>query len=170
MSDKRPMMFGLVYVTDRRRPFNGAADYAWRELGEVERIIIHHSATAGDCTVEAIAEWHTRHNGWPGIGYHFLVHPDGRLEYVGDIAQSRYHVGDLNRASVGVCLAGDFSATRPTHNALMRTRQLITNGLWLALGRRVAVVGHRDVWREAGRGPTSCPGETWEQWRAEVGA
>lgn len=180
------MFFGGVYVTDRRGELPERADeeagavrepplpgevkgYRWRELAEVEQVILHHTAGANrDFSAAEIADYHVRVQGWPGIGYHFLVHPDGRIDYVGDIATTRYHVGDLNAGSIGICLAGDFSRERPTTTALARTRQLIQKGLWPVLGRRVPVRGHVEVWRQANRGPTSCPGDTFWQWRREV--
>lgn len=165
------MLFGRVYVTDRRRELPGreGSPYRERALDGIERVIIHHTAGSNrDFTAAEIADYHVLVQGWPGIGYHFLVHPDGRLDYVGDIRTARYHVGDLNASTIGVCLAGDFSREWPTRVALARARQLIVAGIWVVLGRRVAVRGHVEVWEEAGRGPTACPGATFWQWRELV--
>ncbi|MGQ9676579.1 MAG: peptidoglycan recognition protein family protein [Chloroflexota bacterium] len=188
------MFFGGVYVTDRRGELAARAGqeveavrdppllnearapapslsrgYRWRELAEIEQVILHHTAGANrDFSAAEIADYHVKTQGWPGIGYHFLIHPDGRVDYVGDIATVRYHVGDLNAGSIGICLAGDFSRERPTATALARARQLIQKGIWPVLGRRVPVRGHVEVWRQANRGPTSCPGDTFWQWRREV--
>jgi len=87
---------------------------------------------------------------------------------VGDITTVRYHVGLINGSSVGVCLAGDFTSEEPTLPMLAVVRGLKQ---WLngALGREVPVVGHRDVWELTGRGLTSCPGDTFEEWRGVIG-
>lgn len=120
-----------------------------------------------DCTAEEIAGYHVRTQGWPGIGYHFLAHQDGRLEYVGDLATVRYHVGLINGESIGICLAGNFNREKPPQPQLMRVNMLVS-GLWRELGRYVPVLGHRDVWQLTGYGFTECPGDTWAEWRARV--
>lgn len=172
------MLLGGVFVRDLRRtmeafansvrPQGGETAYERRSALEVERIVIHHVGGVNrDYTAEEIARYHVRERGWPGIAYHFLVHPDGRVEYIGDIATVRYHVGRINRSSLGICLAGDFNAVPPSRRQLMRTRMLV-RGLWQALGTRVPVLGHRDVWMLTGYGFTECPGNTWPSWKAEV--
>ena len=134
------------------------------------RIVIHHAGGSinRDHTAEALARLHVRSNGWPGIGYHFLVHWDGTIEYVGDLGTSRAHVGNINRESVGICIPGNFQHERPPAAAIAATRRCIA-AVRLCCGA-VPVVGHRDVAHLTGYGPTSCPGDTWEQWRAEVAA
>lgn len=172
------MILGGVFVKDLRgvmeafadsvRPAGGETEYERRSLLEVERIVIHHVGGANrDYTAEEIARYHVRSKGWPGIGYHFLVHRDGRLEYVGDLETVRYHVGLLNRTSIGVCLAGDFTKEAPPGVQLMRVRMLV-GGLRRVRAANVPVVGHRDVWRGTGYGFTECPGNTWPTWRKEV--
>ncbi len=147
----------------------GTETYAKRPLSAVERLVIHHTAGANrDFSALEIARYHVEHNGWPGIGYHFVVHPDGSIDYVGDMATIRYHVGLLNATSVGICLAGDFTAEWPTDAALHATCRLVQ--ALRAFWPDIPVVGHCDIWLETGRGPTSCPGETWDEWAQEVTA
>lgn len=161
------MLLGGVWVRDLR----GKDDegYELRDKREIERIVMHHvgAGVNRDFTAAEIADYHRRVQGWPGIGYHFLAHPDGRLEYVGDIGTIRYHVGKLNGSSVGICLAGDFMEEGPSRMMLMRVKMLV-DGLRRVLRRKVAVVGHRDISGETGYGWTSCPGDTWESWRGMV--
>lgn len=103
--------------------------------------------------------------GWPGIGYHFVVHEDGTIDYVGDIATVRYHLAGRNRECVGVCIPGDFTRVKPNELQLGAARNLV-RVLRPLLDPdetgRVKVVGHRDV-AMAGYG-TTCPGETWREW------
>ena len=155
---------------DLRGTLGGSEDYASRTLAQIERIIIHHVGPPGgnrDYSAREIADYHVKSLKWPGIGYHFLAHPDGRLDYVGDILTVRYHAGLLNPSSVGVCLAGDFSVEEPTAAQLATVRALCS---WLPveIGRVLPVVGHRDVSHLTGYGFTECPGDTWPQWKSQV--
>lgn len=163
------MLIGKVWVRDMRSllPVSEGEAYDSRSLDDIRRIIIHHvgGGVNRDFTAKEIADYHVRSKGWPGIAYHFLAHPDGRLEYVGDIATVRYHVGALNRESVGICLAGDFTTEAPRRIQLLRVLQL-TYGIWRHLGRQVAVYGHREVSDLTGYGWTECPGDTWDSWKA----
>lgn len=168
------MLVGGVYVADVRarlaeawRPARGSK-YEQRRLDAIRRIIVHHVGGVNrDYTADEIARYHVRTRGWPGIAYHFLAHQDGRLEYVGDLVSVRYHVGLINRESIGICVAGDFNKERPAQRQLMRVNMLV-GGLWRELGRYVPVYGHRDVWQLTGYGFTECPGDTWLEWRARV--
>ena len=165
------MLVGGVWVRDLRgRLPTGAEEYDRRESEAVERIVIHHvgGGVNRDYTAEEIANYHVGTRGWPGIAYHFLAHPDGRLEYVGDILTVRYHVGRLNASSIGICLAGDFNEVEPRRVQVHRVRQLC-RGLFRELGRVVDVVGHRDVSKLTGYGFTECPGNTWDRWKHLVG-
>lgn len=145
----------------------GSETYAEREIADIERIIIHHVGPPGgnrDYTAQEIADYHVKVQGWPGIGYHFLAHPDGRLDYVGDIETIRYHAGMLNGSSVGICLAGDFTSAEPTE-AQMRAATTAATWVFEDIGNIVPIVGHRDVSHLTGRGFTSCPGDTWDGWK-----
>lgn len=169
------MLVGKVWVRDlregamNRAPTVGEGSYSRRALDEIERIVIHHvgGGVNRDYTAAEIADYHVRTREWPGIAYHFLAHPDGRLEYVGDMATVRYHVGQINRSSIGICLAGDFMAEAPRRVCLLRVAQLV-GGIWRELGRKVPVVGHCEVGELTGYGATACPGNTWNGWRYQV--
>ena len=164
------MLIGNCYVRDLREQMRALAlvagadrDYTRRPLESVERVVVHHTAGPHqDHTAESVARFHVANNRWPGIGYHFLVHWDGRLEYVGDLLTARYHCGRLNGESVGLCLTGCFTQGRaPAQRQLMRARMLVA-GLRQALGPGLAVVGHKEIAHLTGYGPTECPGEWWE--------
>ncbi|MBI2906546.1 MAG: N-acetylmuramoyl-L-alanine amidase [Chloroflexi bacterium] len=154
------MLIGDLEVEDLRETLKGSG-YPSRDLSAVNYLVIHHSGVDRDSSAEAIAAYHVDSLGWPGIGYHFLVHPDGRIEYVGDIATLRYNVAGRNAEVIGICLPGDFTAHPPTEAALSSARALV-RALRLELGRHLPVVGHREL------NPTACPGDTWEHWRAQV--
>lgn len=111
-----------------------------------------------------IADWHVKHLGWPGIGYHFVVHWDGSIDYVGDMATTRYNVAGRNHEVLGICLPGNFMQRWPSRAQLDGTYRLVS-GLKVMLPwaevrahKELALAGYE----------TSCCGDTWERWRAEV--
>ena len=166
------MLFGGVYVRDLREHLPRHGEYARREPDEIARIVIHHVGGGAnrDYAATEIASWHVDGQGWPGIGYSFLVHPDGRLEYVGDLLTTRYHCGRLNATSLGVCLAGDFAVepAEPSDRQLMRTRMLV-GAIRRELGRELPIVGHRDLDpRATGYARPLCPGVDWHVWKGRV--
>ncbi len=153
---------------DLRWQLVGSESYAKRALKDIRYIVIHHSAVDVDNAALEIAEWHVLAPEaglfWPGIGYHFVVHWDGSIDYVGDVATVRYNVAGRNREVLGICLPGNFMKRWPSRTQLDGTRRLVgaLNVLlpWAEVGahKELALPGHE----------TSCPGATWEQWRAEV--
>jgi N-acetylmuramoyl-L-alanine amidase len=138
----------------------GAEDYAQRPLSDVHYLVIHHSAVDADTDALAIARYHVINNGWPGIGYHFVIHWDGQVDYVGDLKTIRYNVASRNREVVGICLEGNFMTQRPKDAQLESARKLVE--YLRTIFPAAAVVGHRDIavpgWE------TSCPGDTYKDW------
>ena len=45
----------------------------------VNKIIIHHSASPQSTTREQIYDWHVNGNGWSDIGYHYIVLGNGEV-------------------------------------------------------------------------------------------
>lgn len=120
-------------------------------------LVCHHTGVAGDQTAETIARYHVEHNGWPSIGYHLCIHPDGRIEYVGDFLTVRYNVASQNLFCIGICVIGDFTRSQPTALALAATAEVTAYLKQEIPG--VVVVGHREItvpgWE------TTCPGNTF---------
>lgn len=149
---------------DLRNQLVGSETYARRALSEIERIIVHHSAVDVDSTARQVAEYHVNVLGWPGIGYNFLVHYDGEIDYVGNIQTVRYNVAGRNREVVGICLLGDFTSQWPRPEQLYSAAHLVRYLQFLLPGRET--VGHREIALPAS--PTSCPGKTWPEWRQNI--
>jgi N-acetyl-anhydromuramyl-L-alanine amidase AmpD len=148
----------------------------------ISMIVVHHTDTPKTTTVQSIAQYHVfgeRKNAqgevikaqWPGVGYHFLVDPQGVI-YQGQRESTRsYHVGgDPNDYSVAISLIGRFmrknydGTDRPPEDQVPTPQQLRSAGqlaAWLMQEHNVKedqIKGHRDVWPKA----TVCPGEHWK--------
>lgn len=154
----------LAGITDLRGTLPGPEGYALRELADLgpsaklKWLVVHHTATSGDVAAAVIARYHVAVLGWPGIGYHFLVHQDGSDDYVGDILTIRYNVARQNPHVIGVCLPGDFTHQAPGPAQLRSARALLAN-LQFALGWAIPIVGHRAIALPGFA--TSCPGDTF---------
>jgi len=148
----------------------------------ISMIVIHHTDTPKSTTVQTIAEYHVHGERkaadgsvvkaqWPGVGYHFLIDPQGVI-YQGQRENTRsYHVGgDANDYSVAISLIGRFMQKNydgtghapedqvPTPQQLRSAGQLAA---WLMQKHDIPIgqiKGHRDVWPRA----TVCPGEHWK--------
>lgn len=142
----------------------GSETYGKRALSDIAWVVWHHSAVAVDSSAQAIAEYHVGTLGWPGIGYSWLIHWDGTIEYVGDMKTIRYQVAGRNNETMGICIPGDWRNTDPPQAALEASRQLWrylkTTMPWLELKahREVALPGYA----------TECPGSTWPRWRERI--
>lgn len=85
--------------------YQGKAQYPVRE------VILHTSATAAgwwhdktawDMRAE-IDGWH-KARGWKGIGYHFVVAPDGSIARGRHKTEIGTHVKEHNRGTIGICM------------------------------------------------------------------
>ena len=139
-------------------------EYERRPLSGVRWLAIHHSAVGVDSTSRSIADYHVNVQGWEGIGYHYVVHWDGTIDYVGDIETSRANVALINDRVIGICIPGNWEERWPPTSALTATRALVA---WLlTLVPQAQVVGHREIAQDGWA--TTCPGPLWEQWRQAI--
>ena len=118
-------------------------------------IVVHHIGnTNADVSAETVHEWHL-HNGWSGIGYHFLIRNDGTIEEGRPMGTVGAHVYGENRHTIGINIVGDFESAVPTEAQKHSAAHLIAalcivyqlNPIW-----GVTVKGHRDF------NATACPG------------
>jgi hypothetical protein len=82
--------------------------YANRTLSQIERIVVHNTASSESATPEAIANYHVNTRGWAGIGYHYLIKNDGTIYQTNHLTTVSYHVGNANTKSIGISLIGNF--------------------------------------------------------------
>ncbi len=140
-------------------PKHATKRYRQRPLSNVDTIVIHHTATRPSISAEAIARYHVSANGrnWPGIAYHFVIPPDGRVLQTNALETMSYHVGTHNDHTIGVCLVGNFTYAPPTDEQIESGARLVAY-LRDVIGWLAAVRPHRAL------SQTACPGATWDEW------
>ncbi len=139
----------------------------------IRKIVIHHTDTPKNFTVEQIARYHVYGTSpykdpWPGIGYHYVIAPDGTIYWTQRHETRSYHVGAANNYCLGVSLIGRFlikdydGTTQPPEDQLPTPAQMDAAArlvAWLMTAVNVPdienVVGHKEV------GQTMCPGDQW---------
>ena len=139
----------------------------------IRKIVIHHTDTPKNFTVEQIARYHVYGTSpykdpWPAIGYHYVIAPDGTIYWTERHETRSYHVGAANNYCLGVSLIGrflikDYDGTiQPPEDQLPTPAQMDAAArlvAWLMDAVNVPdienVVGHKEV------GQTMCPGDQW---------
>lgn len=116
-------------------------------MREIAALVIHHAAAV--TTLEEIDKWH-RARGWRGVGYHYVIEPDGRLRLGRREHEVGAHARGRNQDTIGICVAVDARDGIPS----VAWDQLVT--LTRDLVRRYAltvddVIPHYDV------SDTLCP-------------
>lgn len=73
----------------------------------MKKIIIHCSATPNGrpTTADDIHQWHLA-RGWSGIGYHYIICVDGKVEAGRPEYWTGSHVKGHNTGSLGICMIG----------------------------------------------------------------
>lgn len=152
-----------AYFPDRMN----ADPYALRPVEAITHLVIHHDglkyAEVGPLAdLDRIANVYTAHrqNGWPGIGYHFMVSPTtGNLYLTGAANTTRYHATQMNPHSLGLCVMGDWSANTPYTKELeqltFQRLKTVVDNIQKALGKRLITIGHKEI------GEPVCPGAWW---------
>lgn len=122
----------------------------------MNEIIVHCSATpeGRPVTVKEIDAWH-RARGWSGIGYHFVIHLDGRVEAGRPIGRIGAHVAGHNTGTIGIVYIGglDRAGDTPKDTRTAKQKEALTARL-IALRDRYGiqkVSGHNEY------APKACP-------------
>ena len=139
-----------IYDIVNSLPVHPNEVYGVRSLSQIQRIVIHHSDTLSG-SAQAYAQYHIDQHGWPGIGYHFVIDKDGRINQTQLLTTISYHVPGYNTSSVGICLTGDFTQYPPTQ-AQIESVVYLVRFLSLTLGQK-QVVGHGELVTR------TCPGD-----------
>lgn len=146
---------------DYRDPIWGDSyNWSWaRATHEVEWLVYHHTVTSLEATPNDIALLH-KARGWGGIGYHFVITPDGVVYYVGDVSTARANVLNKNEKVIGIALIGNFMEANPTDEQIISAHYLGKYFLDLAAYPQLktwdgSVKGHKELQA------TACPGRYW---------
>ncbi|MEO0338111.1 MAG: peptidoglycan recognition family protein [Bacteroidota bacterium] len=134
----------------KRLPTSRKRRYAPRLLEQIDQIVIHHSATTSG-SPESYARHHVENNGWPGIGYHFVIQKDGEVFQTNELDTISYHVSGQNTNSIGICLTGHYDKQQPPTIQLQKCAQLVV-ALRQKFLRHLDIKGHRDF------STKTCPG------------
>jgi N-acetylmuramoyl-L-alanine amidase len=132
---------------------------------DIAYLIVHHTATGRDATdFDGVKRYHVEGRGWDDIGYHYFIAADGevRAGRPENVVGAHCKADDMNRKSLGVCLAGHFDLEAPTI-AQLTAVALLLRRLMAKYGIPAEhVLGHGEVSGAA----TSCPGMVMRQWVA----
>jgi len=120
------------------------------ERKSTNRIIYHHSLTK-DGNATSIGRWHTEHNGWEDIGYHFVILKNGEKQEGRKLSLVGAHAYGKNADSIGVCLIGDFRTEYPTE-AQIETCVKLQHALNRYYSKNLSIEFHRDLY-------SPCPGK-----------
>jgi N-acetyl-anhydromuramyl-L-alanine amidase AmpD len=134
----------------RLLPKNTKRHYGKRKLWQINTIVVHHSAIDGFNAFD-YARWHIK-RGWPGIGYHFVIDRDGKVEQTNELTTLSYHVKGYNTQSIGISMSGNLSkhpATKAQMDALIK----LIKKLKKDFNTPLLVKGHGELTR------TECPGK-----------
>jgi len=109
----------------------------WREW---KRIILHHTFKPsladwarnpnGGYWMNVIDRYH-RLKGWKGIGYHFVIMPDGLIFIGRGLNEVGAHTVGQNDEAIGVCLLGNFD------------EEIVEEAQWISMKYLLAFLLHR---------------------------
>ncbi len=123
----------------------------------INKIIIHYAWTPADMDIGAdeIREWHLARD-FQGIGYHFVIRRNGKVERGRPLDQQGAHARGHNEDSIGICLIGgkpEFNFTRQQLSVLEMLVFSMTKAFSIE-----EVGGHRDY------AASKCPGFDVREW------
>ena len=136
-------------------------------MRNINLIVIHCAATKPNQDIgrAEIDRWH-RERGWLGIGYHFVIRRNGKVENGRPLEKAGAHVQGLNANSIGICLVGGL-------NAKGQPAPEFTAEQWDALETLVRtlkkqfpnarIAGHNEFAAKA------CPSFNVQEWRKDIG-
>ena len=122
-------------------------------MRDLNRVILHCSATpeGREVSVETIREWHTdpppRGRGWSDIGYHYVIHLNGKIELGRPIEVQGAHTSGENEDSIGICYIGGVNAANEPKDTMTVPQERafveIVKSLRLIFGK-LSIHGHNE--------------------------
>lgn len=120
----------------------------------ITEIIVHCTATAEgkDYTVSDIRRWHQA-QGWPDVGYHYVVYRDGTIHDGRSVHLRGIHCSGHNSYSVGVVYIGgvatDGKTPKDTRTLAQKAALVILLTFLCHLYPNAKIFGHRDFSNKA---------------------
>lgn len=145
-------------------------------MRDITHIVMHCTATPATSDIGAadVDRWH-RQRGWSGIGYHFIVRRNGKVEPGRAIEKSGAHVAGFNRNSIGISLAGGVASDgqTPVDNftdaQFVAARDLVLDLMATYRVPLSNLLGHKEVIKNITHGsPKACPVFSMERFRTMV--
>lgn len=128
--------------------------YRTRPIEDITTLVVHHTVSVG--TPEQFAHYHCNSKangqGWPGIGYHYVINQDGIIFQTNYHKTISFHGNAANPYSVGIAMVGDFR-TRKFAGRQANALRTLVRLLGAELPNVQKVIGHRQA---PGAG-TVCP-------------
>jgi N-acetylmuramoyl-L-alanine amidase len=118
-------------------------------MRKINKIIVHCSATpkGKHFSAETIKSWHLE-RGFSDIGYHYIVHLDGTMEYGRMVDVQGAHCKGENKYSIGVCYIGgmdqDMKKWEDTRTEEQRATLVDLLSLLKKFHPKAEIYGHRD--------------------------
>lgn len=115
-------------------------------MRQINKIIIHTSATPymKNFGVADIDRWH-KQQGWKGVGYHFVIDLDGKIEDGRPIEEAGAHTKGQNKDSIGICYIGGLDPSGKPSDTRTPEQKLalvsLINNLRMKYGN-IPVYGH----------------------------
>lgn len=123
-------------------------------------LVIHHSASSNNITVEDIRRWH-KAKGWSDIAYHKVIYQDGSINQGRNDGVQGAHAFGANALSLGICLIGNFEINELPE---VMKKSLIQTLATLCKRHNIPsknIIGHYQVAKmfNAPLGASGCPGK-----------
>jgi len=122
-------------------------------MRQITKLIIHCTATpeGRNVTRAEVEKWHIQ-AGIKGIGYHYLVHIDGKTEVGRPEEQEGAHTTGQNYCSIGICYVGGCDAAMKPKDTRTAAQKAALIDLLKKLRQKyptAKIHGHRDFANKA---------------------
>lgn len=143
-----------------------ARPWRHREVSQITRIAMHHSATPSSASLETLNRSHHA-RGWWKLSYHYAIIIAATVYKVNKATDITYTVANGNTPTLSVCLIGNFTSAPPPAAQWQAAIDLVRE-LVAAYGI-TQVFGHREVPTSPPQA-TACPGKRFhlDAFRAAV--
>lgn len=117
-------------------------------MREINKIILHHRG--GNGGLQSLKDYHLS-IGYKDVGYHFYIRHSGEVCKGRLLSEEGANCYGHNKDSIGICLEGDFTKTKPTKKQLEAMNELVHKMMNVFSLSKEDVYNHRDLYN------TLCP-------------